>query len=85
MAQLYRYEVTSLDHAPYLNQGEPLTVEGTPMVRLPYGTIVTADGFHSSKAAATLAAAHRLQAMLQPVLDRIASMEKEAADAMAAG
>lgn len=77
MATLFRYETAGLEHEPFLLQGDEITVDGAPMVRLRHGTIVPADGYCTSIAAAKLNLAERLDAMAQKVLGRIAALLKE--------
>lgn len=71
---LYRYEVTSLDHQPWLSSGDPVMVDATPMVRLTSGVVVPAVGFRESLADAKRDAADKLELMLQRVQKRIASL-----------
>lgn len=77
MTKLYTYDV-SLTTAPHLIIGEPITVNGTPMVRMAHGTIVRADGWFSTDAEARADAADRLQNMVRQVLGRIHQLRTEA-------
>jgi hypothetical protein len=77
MATLYRFEANSLDHDPWLTHGESVVVEGRLMVRLGFGSIVPADGFHDSVQAAKRDCAEKLSRRVQAVMDRIASLRAE--------
>lgn len=77
MATLFRYEFYGLEHEPLLSKGDPITVQGTPMVRLATGTIVPAAGFHATLADATLDAARKLAELVRPVLQRITRLQDE--------
>lgn len=52
MTQLFKCDVTSQigrdGVGVWWSVGTPVTVDGTPMVRLPHGTIVEATGFFST-------------------------------------
>lgn len=75
---LYRYEVLSLDHQPWLSSGEPVTVDATPMVRLTTGVVVPAVGFRESLADAKRDAADKLEVLLQLAQERIGSLRNGA-------
>ena len=44
----------------FTQYGEPRTVDGTPMVLMPYGVLVPAAGWHADKRGALLEAAQRV-------------------------
>lgn len=83
MATLFRYETAGLEHEPFLLQGDEITVDGAPMVRLRHGTIVPAEGYCSSIAAAKLDLAARLDRMSKKVISRIATLLEEAREVSA--
>lgn len=64
MSTRYMFSV-DLGSRPLLMKGEAVAVESTPMVRMPHGTIVRADDWHESEAAAARAAAEKLEEMLR--------------------
>jgi hypothetical protein len=51
----------------WLDTGDAVTVDGREMVRLPGGTIVTAEGWHDTVHAAVAAAAERLDSIAASV------------------
>ncbi len=51
----------------WLDTGDAVTVDGQEMVRLPSGTIVTAEGWHETLHAAWAAAADRLDSIAASV------------------
>lgn len=80
MTTLYRFVVPGLDHEPHMVEATPLTVDGTPMARLSDECLMPAKFFHATAAEAKRDAANRLEVMVKPVLDRIATLRQEAAD-----
>jgi hypothetical protein len=65
----------------HVDEGTPITVNGTPMVE--WGpTFVRADGWHATRAAALNAAALELEQHAAEVTGRAAQLRKEAADAV---
>lgn len=65
MTRLYKTTVNDshmrADGLGYFTQyGEPRTVDGTPMVVLPYGVMVPAAGWHADQRGALLEAAQRI-------------------------
>ena len=44
----------------FTQYGEPRTVDGTPMVLMPYGVLVPAAGWHADRRGALLEAAQRV-------------------------
>ena len=45
----------------HVQEGSPITVEGAPMVRTPYGSIVPGEGWSADKAEAHRRAADRVE------------------------
>ena len=78
MAPLFRYEITGLDHEPFLSQGESVTVDGVTMVRLGNRAMVPADDYFTSVAEAKLDLSLRLKAKVHDLLDRISALQDEA-------
>jgi hypothetical protein len=62
----------------WLDVGDAVTVDGRQMVRLPGGTIVTADGWHDTLQAAQAAAADRLEEIAGRVADQARRMREVA-------
>ena len=60
----------------WLDVGDAVTVDGRQMVRLPGGTIVTADGWHDTLQAAQAAAADRLEEIAGRVADQARRMRE---------
>lgn len=88
MTYLYRaecYERINEDGVGvYVQVGEPLTIDGTPMVRLSSGGyIAPAKGWHASKAAAMADAAGTVEQWSKLLADQAARMRQEAANGQA--
>ena len=62
----------------WLDVGDAVTVDGQEMVRLPGGTIVTADGWHDTLQAAQAAAADRLEEIAARVAEQARRMREVA-------
>ena len=60
----------------WLDVGDAVTVDGRQMVRLPGGTIVTADGWHDTLQAAQAAAADRLEEIAARVAEQARRMRE---------
>lgn len=83
MTQLFRLEVGETVRGDgittYMNVGEPVTVNGTPMVRLSHGTIVSATGFSPTRQQARLRAAGRIEDMGRVILAQAERLRSEEA------
>lgn len=82
MSTLYKVEVfasavQSTGLTTMLLRGQPLTVDGTPMVRLPHGTIVEAKGWHAELEAARRAAANEIEGFGQLLLNQAERIRTE--------
>jgi hypothetical protein len=65
----------------YVQVGEPLTIDGSPMVRLSSGGyIAPAAGWHPTKAAAMADAAGTVEKWAKLLADQAARMRQEAAN-----
>ena len=62
----------------HVTKGRPITVEGEPHVRTPYGSIVRAKGFFPTLAEAQLEAAGKIEEMARRLTDQAARMRAEA-------
>ncbi|NBW19832.1 MAG: hypothetical protein EBR82_68850 [Caulobacteraceae bacterium] len=84
MTQLYRataYEVIRDDGADvHVQVGEPVTVQGAPMVRLAHGVLVPATGWHATREAALAEAATTVEAWGNLLLEQAARLRQEASD-----
>jgi hypothetical protein len=82
MSKLYRAVVSgsSADTIHWIDEGDPITVDGTPMVRLGHSLIVPAAGFVASKAEAFVAAADKLDAIAMQLRDKADSLRQKAAE-----
>ncbi len=78
MATVHKIEVYGCDVTVYEKTGETIDVQGVPMVRLSFGTIVKADGFHASLADAQREAADKIDEIRQRLAERAAELRKEA-------
>jgi hypothetical protein len=83
MTQLYRAEayerITEDGVGVYLQVGEPLTIDGTPMVRMSAGGyIAPAAGWHPTKAQAFAAAAVTVEAWGKRMLEQAARLRHNA-------
>lgn len=75
-AKLYRPFVSRSEPRAWLEEGTPLTVENTPMVR--WGTsILPAAGWHATKADAQRAAAEQLEQHVAATLVLINRLRQE--------
>lgn len=63
----------------FVQHGEPLTVNGTPMVRVGHGTIVLAAGWHASHSDALLEAAQKIEELGHLLLNQADTLRKDAA------
>ena len=59
--------------------GSPITVEGTPMVKLAHGAIVLAKGWHANKADAQAEAADKIEEIARQLMEQAASLRTAAA------
>ena len=85
MTLLYRataYEVIRDDGADvHVQVGEPVTVQGAPMVRLAAsGYIAPATGWHATREAALAEAATTVEAWGKRLLEQAARLRQEASD-----
>jgi len=85
MTQLYRataYERIRDDGADvHVQVGEPVTVQGTPMVRLSAGGyIAPATGWHATREAALAEAATTVEAWGKLLLEQAARLRQEGSD-----
>lgn len=83
MTQLYKVEVfdTAIHShgiSTILLRGQPLTVEGMPMVKLHHGTIVEAGGWHADERDARCAAAERIEELGRKLLAQADSIREGA-------
>jgi len=60
----------------WLDTGDAVTVDGQEMVRLPGGTIVTAEGWHDTLQAAQAAAADLLEEIAGRVAEQAARLRE---------
>jgi hypothetical protein len=84
MTKLYKTTVNDTgmrsDGLGFFTQyGEPRTIDGTPMVVLPYGVMVPAEGWHADHGGALLAAAQRIEALGHRLLAQADKLRVEAA------
>jgi hypothetical protein len=80
MSTLYRciVGIASLDGVPFtVVQGTPVTVDGTPMVRLSHGVIVPADGYSPDEATAKARAADEVEAVGRKILEQAQQLRGE--------
>jgi hypothetical protein len=83
MTKLYKTTVNDAgmrsDGLGFFTQyGEPRTVDGTPMVVLPYGVMVPAAGWHADQRGALLEAAQRVVDLGHRLLAQADRMRDEA-------
>lgn len=83
MTKLYKTTVNDTgmrsDGLGFFTQyGEPRTVDGTPMVVLPYGVMVPATGWHADQRGALLEAAQRVVDLGHRLLAQADRMRDEA-------
>jgi hypothetical protein len=83
MTQLYRATVGDVqvgkDGLPYyVQQGEPHTIDATPMVRLAHGVLVPAAGWHAEYGDAVLEAAQRIEVLGHRLLAQADRLRVEA-------
>jgi hypothetical protein len=62
----------------FTQYGEPRTVDGTPMVLMPYGVLVPAAGWHADQRGALLEAAERVVELGQRLLAQAERMRNDA-------
>jgi hypothetical protein len=65
--------------AYFTQHGEPMTVNGTPMVRLSHGVLVPAKGWHSEHSDAVREAAQRIEDLGHRLLAQADRLRAEAA------
>lgn len=74
MSELYEahvgdHRISTKDGLPvYVNVGTPITIDGTPHVRLSHGTIVPAAGWHADRQEALREAAARIETYASALL-----------------
>lgn len=89
MSTLYRYEVGTNVHddgvTAFLVKAEALTFEGLPMVRLPYGVISSAAGWHEDERMARLEAALEIENMASRLIGQAGRMRTEIGNLSAKG
>jgi len=80
------FKSTVADHAMtneglgyFTQHGQPMTVNGTPMVRLSHGVLVPATGWHSEHADAVREAAQRIEDLGHRLLAQADRLRAEAA------
>jgi hypothetical protein len=83
MTKLYKASVSDHQfHADgigyFMQQGEPDTVRGEPMVKLTHGVLVPAKGWHADRRAALLEAAQRVVDLGHRLLAQADKMRDEA-------
>lgn len=84
MSELYRLDVWNgapLSGGEVMTnwqKGTPITIDGTPMVRLTHGVIIKADGFSTDKKAALLRAAMDVEAIGRKIIAQAERLSKEA-------
>jgi len=90
MTNLYKASVS--DHnvgkdgiGYFVQYGQPLTIDGTPMVKLTGGVLVPAQGWHATHGAAVLEAAQRIEALGHRLLAQADRLRAEAAAAKPEG
>jgi len=81
MTKLYSAYVGSIDLHHWVQDGEPLTVNGTPMVRVAGDTIVSATRWRATKAEALLDAADQIEAMRARLLAESIKLRQQAKEA----
>lgn len=84
MTNLYKSSVS--DHhfsqhgiGYFVQYGQPMTIDGTPMVKLSGGVLVPAKGWHSEHSDAVLEAAQRVEALGHRLLAQADRLRAEAA------
>ena len=86
MTKLYKTTVNDshmrADGLGFFTQyGEPRTIDGTPMVVLPYGVMVPAEGWHADHGDALLDAAKRVEELGHRLLAQADRLREDAAKA----
>lgn len=81
MSKLYTAYVSGSDVHHWIDEGDPLTVEATPMVRLSHGAIVPASGWVASKKDAMLVAARKIDALAIKLIEKAAKLRQQATEA----
>ena len=84
MTNLYRASVSDHNFTKegcgyFVQYGQPLTVGGTPMVKLTGGVLVPAAGWHAEHADAVREAAQRIEALGHRLLTQAATLRAQAA------
>lgn len=84
MTKLYKTTVNDshmrADGLGFFTQyGEPRTIDGTPMVVLPYGVMVPATGWHADHGDALLDAAKRVEELGHRLLAQADRLREDAA------
>lgn len=77
MTRLYRTYISTREAHAWVDEGTPITVEGTPMVKW-CGSIVPAAGWYATKGEAQVAAAEQLKAEAAKTLGLVARLRREA-------
>ena len=78
MSTLYRLDVFNDGTVSTLMRtGTPITVDGTPMVRMDHGVIVEAKDWHADVSAAKRVAADQLERIGRKFLDHAAFLRGE--------
>ena len=80
MSKLYNAYVSGGDVHHWVDQGEPLTVEATPMVRLPHGAIVPAAGWRATRSEALLDAADKVDGIAAKLVEKATRLRQQAAE-----
>lgn len=81
MSKLYNAYVGSIDLHHWIQDGEPITVAGTPMVRLAHDHIVPATGWRATKSEALIDAADKMDAMRSRLLAESIKLREQAREA----
>ena len=84
MTNLYKASVSDHQFSQhgigyFVQYGQPLTVDGTPMVKLSGGVLVPAAGWHAEHSDAVLEAAQRVEALGHRLLAQADRLRAEAA------
>ena len=84
MTNLYKASVSDHQFSQhgigyFVQYGQPLTIDGTPMVKLTGGVLVPAKGWHAEHGDAVLEAAQRIEALGHRLLAQADRLRAEAA------
>ena len=84
MTNLYKASVSDHQFSQhgigyFVQYGQPMTIDGTPMVKLSGGVLVPAKGWHSEHSDAVLEAAQRVEALGHRLLAQADRLRAEAA------